>query len=245
MKSWDLHVCHRASMIKHVDPAKKVIPARIWLCSNVTIWSSQTCFSVIFIHIVIISNYLEKVHLFTLFSITSHCFSLFLVSSKNMSVLLPFKARHSNDKVFLQGWWGFDMPILHSRIIFPMYIWCATRNAMPDSTDHLVDLKSVTKESRNVSPCMTPWSRVNWKMCDGNSTFACIHAICTQFSITWPHSLTVHDFLAVLTDPDCRHESDFSQRDGTDSSCGRRVQAVRNKTPEQTLSCFDYMYGPP
>ena len=47
----------------------------------------------------------KKLHLFTLFSITSHCFSLFLVDSKSMLALLPFKAttitpRHSNDKCF-------------------------------------------------------------------------------------------------------------------------------------------------
>ena len=80
--------------------------------------------------------------------------------------------------------------------------------------------------------------RVNWKMGDENSPFACFDAICTQFNVTWPHCGTVRDFLAVLTDPDCRHESDFSQRDGSDSTCGRRVHAVQNKTPEQTSACF-------
>ena len=99
-------------------------------------------------------------------------------------------------QVFSQGCWGLDLPILYLRITFPMYSWCATRNPVPDSTYHLVDLKSVTTESWNVSPCMTatPWSRVNWKMCDENSTFGCFGAICTQFSVTWPHCGTVHDF---------------------------------------------------
>ena len=80
--------------------------------------------------------------------------------------------------------------------------WCATRNPVPDSTYHLADLKSVTTESQNVSPCMTatPWRRVNWKMCDENSTFACFDAICTQFNVTWPHCGTVRYFLALLTD---------------------------------------------
>ena len=78
-----------------------------------------------------------------------------------------------------------------------------------------------------------------------DSTFACFDAICTQFNVTWPHCGTVRDFLAVLTDPDCRHESDFSQRDGSDSTCGRRVHAVQNKTPEQTSVCFACKYGPP
>ena len=137
--------------------------------------------------------------------------------------------------MFSQGWWGLDLPILYLRITFPMYSWCATRNPVPDSTYHLVDLKSVTTESRNVSPCMTatPWSRVNWKMCDENSTFCCFDAICTQFSVTWPHCGTVHVFfLAVLTDRAYRHESEFSQplEDGSDSTCGRRVHAVQNKT---------------
>ena len=33
---------------------------KIWLCLNVTIWSSQTCFSVIFFHFVMIQNIWEK-----------------------------------------------------------------------------------------------------------------------------------------------------------------------------------------
>ena len=107
MKSWDLHVCDRASTITHVDRVKKSNPwyNKIWLCLNVTIWSSQICFSVIFIHFVMIQIIWEKkLHLFTFFSITRHCFSLFLVGSKNMLALLPFKEtitpRHWNDKCF-------------------------------------------------------------------------------------------------------------------------------------------------
>ena len=82
MKSWDLHVCDRASTITHVDRVKKSNPwyNKIWLCLNVTIWSSQICFSVIFIHFVMIKTSEKKLHLFTLFSITRHYFSLFLVS---------------------------------------------------------------------------------------------------------------------------------------------------------------------
>ena len=100
----------------------------------------------------------------------------------------------------LVGTW---FAILYLRITFPMYSWCATRNPVHDSTYHLVDLKSVTTESRNVSPCMTatPWSRVNWKMCDENSTFCCFDAICTQFSLTWPHCGTVHDFFGSFNWP--------------------------------------------
>ena len=65
MKSWDLHVCDRASTITHVDRVKKSNPwyNKIWLCLNVTIWSSQICLSVIFIHFVIISKYLGKIAL--------------------------------------------------------------------------------------------------------------------------------------------------------------------------------------
>ena len=190
MKSWDLHVCDHASTITHVDRVKKSNPwyNKIWLCLNVTIWPSQICFSVIFIHFVRIQNIWEKkLHLFKLFSITRHCFSLFLVGSKSMPVLLPFKVtitpRHWNDNCFtgLVGTWSVDLLILYLGITFPMYSWCATRNPVPDSTYHLVDLKSVTTESRNVSPCMTAtlWSRVNWKMCDENSSFCCFDAICT------------------------------------------------------------------
>ena len=45
MKSWDLHVCDRASTITHVDRVKKSNPRynKISLCLNVTIWSSQIC----------------------------------------------------------------------------------------------------------------------------------------------------------------------------------------------------------
>ena len=122
MKSWDLHVCDRASTITHVDRVKKSNSwyNKIWLCLNVTIWSSQICLSVIFIHFVIISKYMgKKLHLFTLFSITRHCFSLFLVGSKSMLALLPFKAtiapRHWNDKCFhrLVGTWFADFVFAH------------------------------------------------------------------------------------------------------------------------------------
>ena len=202
MKSWDLHVCDRASTITHVDRVKKSNPwyNKIWLCLKVIIWSSQICLSVIFIHFVIISKHLRKLHSFTLFSITWHCFSLFLVGSKSMLALLPFKAtitpRHLNDKCFHRADGDLICRFVYLRITFPMYSWCATRNPVPDSTYHLADLKSVTTESRNLSPCMTatPWSRVNWKMCDENSTFGCFDAICTQSSVTWPHCGTVHDF---------------------------------------------------
>ena len=47
----------------------------------------------------------------------------------------------------------------------------------------------------------TPWSRVNWKMCDENSTFCCFDAICTQFSVTWPHCGTVHYFFGSFNWP--------------------------------------------
>ena len=119
MKSWDLHVCDRASTIKHVDRVKKSNPLynKIWLCFNVTIWSSQICLFVnIFIHFVKISKISgKKLHLFTLFSITSHCFSLFLVGSKSMVALVPFKAtitpRHWNDKCFHRA--GGDFAFAH------------------------------------------------------------------------------------------------------------------------------------
>ena len=58
----------------------------------------------------------KKMHLFTLFSITRHCFSLFLVGSKSMLALLAFKAtitpRHWNDKCFHRagGDWQYVPP---------------------------------------------------------------------------------------------------------------------------------------
>ena len=62
MKSWDLHVCDRASTITHVDRVKKSNPwyNKISLCLNVTIWSSQICLSVIFIYFVKFQNIWEK-----------------------------------------------------------------------------------------------------------------------------------------------------------------------------------------
>ena len=193
-------------------------------------------------------------HLFTLFSITSHHFSLsvyFWLALKSMLALLPFKAtisaRHSNDKCFHRA----VGDLICQFCIHPTYFQCivGAQQEIQCLTVRttLADLMSVTTESRNVCPCMTTtsWSRVNWKMCDENSIFACFDAICTQFSVTWPHYGTVHDFLAVLTGPDCRHESDFSQRDGSDSTCRRRVRTVHNKTPEQTSACFACKNGPP
>ena len=75
MKSWDLHVCDRASTITHVDRVKKSNPwyNKIWLCLNVTIWSSQICFSVIFIHFVMIQNIWEKkLHLLIIHTFFNH-----------------------------------------------------------------------------------------------------------------------------------------------------------------------------
>ena len=158
-------------------------------------------FSVIFIHIVVNCCKIALIH--TFFNNQS-LFSLFLVDSKSMLALLPFKDDNSKTfewQVFSHGWWGLDLSILHSRITSHISnSWCATRNPVPDSTYHLADLKSVTTESQNVGPCMTatPWRRVNWKMCDENSTFACFDAICTQFNVTWPHCGTVRDFFGSL-----------------------------------------------
>ena len=94
---WNRRICiyvivhprsHMLTMLKKSNPCYN----KIWLCWNVIIWYSQICFSVIFIHIVIISKYLEKMHLFILLSITSHWFNIFLVSSKSTLALFPFKA---------------------------------------------------------------------------------------------------------------------------------------------------------
>ena len=103
MKSWDLHVCDRASTITHVDRVKKSNPwyNKIWLCLNVTIWSSPICLC--YFHS-FCYNFKISGKKFTLLSITRHCLSLFLVGSKSMLALLLFKAtitpRHWNDKCF-------------------------------------------------------------------------------------------------------------------------------------------------
>ena len=149
----------------------------------------------------------KKLHLFTLFSITRHCFSLFLVGSKSMLALLPFKVtitpRQWNDKCFHRA----DGDLICRFCICASHFQCIVGAQQEilclTVRTTLVDLKSVTTESRNVSPCMTatPWSRVNWKMCDENSTFCCFDAICTQFSVTWPHCGTVHDFFGSFNWP--------------------------------------------
>ena len=138
----------------------------------------------------------EKLHLFTLFNNQSLVQLIFGRLWKHASAL-AIQSNDDNSKtfewqVFSLGWWGLDFPIAHHI----SNSWCATRNPVPDSTYHLADLKSVTTESQNVSPCMTatPWRRVNWKICDENSTFSCFDAIGTQFNVTWPHCGTVRDF---------------------------------------------------
>ena len=103
MKSWDLHVCDRASTITHVDRVKKSNPwfNKIWLCLNVTIWSSQICLSVIFINFVIFSKYLGKNCTYSHFFQSPVTASAYFWSAL---ALLPFKAtiapRHWNDKCF-------------------------------------------------------------------------------------------------------------------------------------------------
>ena len=57
--------------------------------------------------------------------------------------------------------------------------------------------------------------------------------------VTWPHCVTVHDFLALLTDPDFLHKWDFSQRDGSDSTCVRQARARSSKQNTRTnISVF-------
>ena len=143
MKSWDLHVCDRASTITHVDRVKKSNPwyNKIWLCLNVTIWSSPICLC--YFHS-FCYNFKISGKKFTLLSITRHCFSLFLVGSKSMLALLLFKAtitpRHWNDKCFHRAGGDlicrFGICASPRRITFPMYSWCATRNPVLHSTYH-------------------------------------------------------------------------------------------------------------
>ena len=140
----------------------------------------------------------KKLHFFTLFSMTSHCFSLFLVDSESMLALLPFKAttitpRHLNDKTsiftWLVGTWFANFAFAHHI----SNSWCATKNPVPDSTYHMADLNSrVWPRSLRMSrPCMTatPWRRVNWKMCDENSTLLA--------STPFVHNSMWHDHILV------------------------------------------------
>ena len=203
MKSWDLHVCDRASTITHVDRVKKSNPwyNKIWLCLNVTIWSSQICFSVIFIHFVMIQNIWEKkLHLFTLFSITRHCFSLFLVGSKSMLALLPFKVtitpRHWNDKCYHRA--GGDL-ICRFCICASHFPWQCIVGAQQEILCLTVRTTWLIWRvwPRSLGMSVPVWQRhreVKIEKCATKTQhFVASDAICTQFSVTWPHCGTVHD----------------------------------------------------
>ena len=143
------------------------------------------------------------------FSITSHCFSLFLVGSKSMLALGHSKQRrHSNDKCFHRA--GGDLICLFCIRATHFQCIVGVQQEMLCLTVRPIWL-IWRLWPRSLRMSVPAWQRhrVNWKICDENSTFACFDAICTQFSVTWPHCNDVHDFLAVLTDPACRHESDF------------------------------------
>ena len=89
-----------------------------------------------------------------------------------------------------------------------------------------------------VSPCMTatPWSRVNWKICDENSTFGCFDAICTQ-SVSHDHTMVPFmTFLAVLVSFDWPRLP--LQQDGSDSTCGRRVQRSSKQNTRANIGVF-------
>ena len=198
----------------------------------------------------------KKLHLFTLFfnhPSPGHCFSLFLVGSKSMLALLPFKVtitpRHWNDKCFhradagdlicrfcicashFQCIVGAQQEILCLTVRTTWLIW----RVWPRSLGMSVPVWQRHREVELIEKCATKTQ----------------HFVA---STPFVHNSVSHDhivvpfmtFLAVLTDRACRHESDFSQplEDGSDSTCGRRVHAVQNKTPEQTSACFACKYGP-
>ena len=56
---WNRGICICVIVRPHVDRVKKSNPwyNKIWLCLNITIWSSQICLSVTFIRFVIISKW--------------------------------------------------------------------------------------------------------------------------------------------------------------------------------------------
>ena len=104
---------------------------------------------------------------------------------------------------------------------------------MSDITYYPPDLKSVTTEPRNVSPCMTSasWSRLNWNIYDENSTLSYTDTICTQFN---GHRTTFFlpfatfrqfDWLCLLAWFSARWQ-------------WQRMQRVQDKTPEQTSAYY-------
>ena len=148
----------------------------------------------------------KKLHLITLFSITRHCFSLFLVGSKSMLALLPFKAtitpRHWNDKCFhrasgdlicrfgicashFQCIVGAQQEILRLTVRTTWLIW----RVWPQSLGMSVP---AWQRHREVG-----WiENVRWKL---NIWLLRRHLY--TISVTWPHCGTVHDFFGSFNWP--------------------------------------------
>ena len=195
----------------------------------------------------------KKLHLFTLFSITRHCFSLFLVGSKSMLALLPFKVtitpRHWNDKCFHRA--GGDLICRFcicashfQHLLVRNKKSCAWQYVPPgwfEECDHGVPECQFLYDSDTVKS--SKLKNVRRKL---NILLLRRHLYTIQCHMTTLWYRSWH-FWQVLTDRACRQEPDFSQplEDGSDSTCGRRVHAVQNKTPEQTSACFACKYGPP
>ena len=205
MKSWDLHVCDRASTITHVDRVKKSNPwyNKIWLCLNVTIWSSPICLC--YFHSFCYSFKISGKKI-TLLSITRHCLSLFLVGSKSMLALLLFKAtitpRHWNDKCFHRAGGDlicrFGICASHFQCIVgaQQEILCLTVRTTSwfDECDHGVSECQSLHDSDTVKS--SKWKKVRWKL---NIWLLRRHLY--TISVTWPHCGTVHDFFGSFNWP--------------------------------------------
>ena len=196
----------------------------------------------------------KKLHLFTLFFNHQSLLQLIFGRLLKHASASPFKATltrsHSSDKCFHRA--GGDLICLFC--IGATHFQCIV-----GVQQEMLCLTVCTNWliwrlwRQSLSPCMTatPWSRVNWKICDENSTFACFDAICTQFSVTWPHCDNVHDFLAVLTDPACRQWHLFTSWIGffTARWQWQHVRAARARSSKQntraniSVFCLHWIAG--
>ena len=166
-----------------------------------------TCFySVIFIHIFIITKYVVKYS--TSFILYSFLFSLFWLFKKYcVSLDIAMAMMAYTWKQFAQGW-IFNSPANHSCIPFLIYIWPTAENVLSVIVYDYPDLKRVISKLMNASSCIaaTIQSRINWRnvWLYTQLTSACFGIICTQFishmiTFCYRSRLTILLTLAALT----------------------------------------------